>query len=96
MWDCAGEMTLLRRFWDAAVALDPSAAALDEGHSMPFCTPDELQALWASAGLSEVGVSPAVVSADYGGFADLWEPLKLGVGPRAPTLSRYRPSAVPR
>ncbi|MGH2841011.1 MAG: class I SAM-dependent methyltransferase, partial [Solirubrobacteraceae bacterium] len=26
VWDYAGEMALLRRFWDAAVALDPSAA----------------------------------------------------------------------
>ena len=25
VWDYAGEMTLLRRFWDAAVALDPAA-----------------------------------------------------------------------
>jgi SAM-dependent methyltransferase len=30
VWDYAGEMTLLRRFWDAAVALDPSARAHDE------------------------------------------------------------------
>jgi SAM-dependent methyltransferase len=81
VWDYAGEMTLLRRFWDAAVALDPSAAALDEGRSMRFCAPDELETLWASAGLSEVGVSPAVVSAGYEGFDDLWEPLELGVGP---------------
>ena len=38
VWDYAGEMTLLRRFWDAAVALDPSAADRDEGRCMPFCT----------------------------------------------------------
>ena len=38
VWDYAGAMTLLRAFWDAAVALDPAAAALDEGRSMPFCT----------------------------------------------------------
>jgi hypothetical protein len=28
----------LRRFWDAAVALDPSAVDRDEGRCMPFCT----------------------------------------------------------
>jgi SAM-dependent methyltransferase len=81
VWDYAGEMTLLRRLWDAAVALDPSAAAHDEGRSMRFCTPDELEALWANAGLSEVSVCPGVVSAGYEGFDDLWEPLELGVGP---------------
>jgi hypothetical protein len=30
VWDYA-EMTFLRRFWDAAVALDPSAEQRDEG-----------------------------------------------------------------
>jgi SAM-dependent methyltransferase len=39
VWDYAGEMTLLRRFWDAVVALDPVAAERDEGRSMAFCTP---------------------------------------------------------
>ena len=45
VWDYAGEMTLLRRFWDAAVALDPAAADRDEGRCMPFCTPGELERL---------------------------------------------------
>ena len=31
VWDYAGRMELLRRFWDAAVELDPAAAELDEG-----------------------------------------------------------------
>ena len=46
VWDYAGEMTLLRRFWDAAVALEPDAADLDEGRCMPYCTPDALGDLW--------------------------------------------------
>ena len=81
VWDYAGEMTLLRRFWDAAVELDPSARDRDEGRSMPFCTPDELRALWAGAGLTDVGVSSVAVTAEYDGFEDLWEPLEAGVGP---------------
>jgi SAM-dependent methyltransferase len=43
VWDYAGEMTLLRRFWDAAVSLDPDAADRDEGRSMPYCSPEELE-----------------------------------------------------
>ena len=39
VWDYAGGMTLLRRFWEAAAALDPRAAALDEGRTMRYCTP---------------------------------------------------------
>lgn len=81
VWDYAGEMTLLRRFWDAAVAVDPAAAEKDEGRSMPFCTPGELGELWSSAGLDEVEVAPVVVSAGYEGFEDLWSPLEAGVGP---------------
>jgi SAM-dependent methyltransferase len=81
VWDYAGEMTLLRTFWDAAVALDPSAEERDEGRCMPFCSPEELGDLWSTVDLAEVGVSAVVVSAGYDGFEDLWAPLELGVAP---------------
>jgi SAM-dependent methyltransferase len=81
VWDYAGEMTLLRRFWDAAVALDPAARARDEGTCMPLCTPAELSGLWADAGLAAVAVSATVVAADYEGFDDLWRGVGSGVGP---------------
>jgi SAM-dependent methyltransferase/uncharacterized protein YndB with AHSA1/START domain len=81
VWDYAGEMTLLRRFWDAATAIDPAAAELDEGRSMPFSTPDELTALWTGAGLRDVAIVPVMARAGYAGFDDLWEPLESGVGP---------------
>lgn len=81
VWDYAGEMTLLRRFWDAAVALDPAAAERDEGRCMPYCTPGELGALWSAAGLTDVAVTAVVVAAGYAGFEDLWHPLELGVAP---------------
>ena len=51
VWDYAGEMTLLRRFWDAAISLDPGAADRDEGRCMPFCTPDSLAELWRGPAL---------------------------------------------
>jgi hypothetical protein len=81
VWDYAGEMTILRRFWDAAVTLDPDASALDEGRSMPYCTPAALGELWAAAGCDDVRVAPVVVSAGYDDFEDLWQPLELGVAP---------------
>jgi SAM-dependent methyltransferase len=81
VWDYAGEMTLLRRFWDAAVALDPAARNRDEGRCMPFCTPAELAELWASAGLASAHISSVVVDAGYDSFEDLWRPLELGVAP---------------
>jgi SAM-dependent methyltransferase len=81
VWDYAGEMTLLRRFWDAAVSLDPAAEELDEGRCMPFCTPETLGELWGAAGLEDVRVSEAVVGAAYDDFEDLWRPLESGVAP---------------
>lgn len=81
VWDYAEAMTLLRRFWDAAVALDPAAASLDEGVSMPDCRPDALERLWHGAGLQGVETSELIVEAAYRGFDDLWEPLESGVGP---------------
>ncbi len=82
VWDYAGQMRLLRAFWDAAidVAGEP-ARALDEGRRMPFCDPGELGALWHDAGLVDVEVGPVVVSATYRDFADLWAPLEAGVAP---------------
>jgi SAM-dependent methyltransferase len=79
VWDYAGEMTMLRTFWDAAVELDPSAP--DEGRTMAYCTSDELAALWEAAGLGRVTTSPLVASADYAGFDDYWSPFLAGVGP---------------
>jgi SAM-dependent methyltransferase len=81
VWDYAGEMTLLRAFWDAAAAVDRAAAERDEGQTMRHCTPDELGALWTESGLEQVAVSSAVIPAVYDGFEDLWRPLESGVGP---------------
>jgi SAM-dependent methyltransferase len=81
VWDYADGMILLCRFWEAAVALDPAAADLDEGRSMPYCLPDELEELWGGAGLEDVRTGELVVEAGYDGFDDLWQPLESGVGP---------------
>jgi ubiquinone/menaquinone biosynthesis C-methylase UbiE len=82
VWDYAGEMTLLRTFWDAAAALDPGRVEpLTETYTMRFARPDELEELWTSSGLSDVDVGPIVVEAPYDDFEDLWAPFPTGVGP---------------
>jgi hypothetical protein len=53
LWDYAGAMEIMRRFWDAAKAIDPAAAALDEGARFPMCAPAPLAALFGDAGLAE-------------------------------------------
>jgi SAM-dependent methyltransferase len=79
VWDYAGEMTMLRIFWDAALELDPDAP--DEGRTMRYCTPDELHALWARAGLREIETQPLVVEAGYDDFDDYWSPFTAGIAP---------------
>lgn len=91
VWDYAGEMTLLRRFWDAAVSLDPGAAESDEGRSMPYCTPDELERLWRDAGLHNPAVSALVAEAEYRDFDDLWQSLEHGSGPSTAYASSLSP-----
>ncbi|MFJ3876084.1 class I SAM-dependent methyltransferase [Streptomyces sp. NPDC090077] len=81
VWDYAGGMGLLGHFWDAAVALDPSAAGLDERRRFPLCRPGPLRTLWTGAGLGAVEVVPVEVPTVFTGFADLWEPFLAGQGP---------------
>jgi ubiquinone/menaquinone biosynthesis C-methylase UbiE len=91
VWDYAGQMTVLRRFWDSVASLNPSAADLDEGRSMRYCTPDELEALWTDADLDEVTISEVVVTAGYESFEDLWEPLEFGVSPSGAYVASLPP-----
>ena len=82
VWDYAGEMTLLRAFWDAAREVDSErAAAADEGVVMRWCREGELAELWRAVGLQDVDFSPLVVSATYEDFDDLWSPFPTGVAP---------------
>jgi SAM-dependent methyltransferase len=81
VWDYAGEMTLLRRFWAAAVALDPSAADHDEGSRRGVCAPGPLRDLWTSAGLTDVRTGSVLAHASYASFDDLWSGFEGGVGP---------------
>jgi SAM-dependent methyltransferase len=81
VWDYAGGMALMRYFWDAAAALDPAAAELDEGHRFPVCRPEPLAALWTAAGLDEVEVRPIDVPTVFSDFDDYWTPFLGGQGP---------------
>jgi SAM-dependent methyltransferase len=82
VWDYAGEMTLLRAFWDAAREVEPErGAAADEGVVMRWCGEGELGELWRSAGLHDVRSGALVASAGYTDFDDLWEPLPTGIAP---------------
>jgi hypothetical protein len=79
VWDYAGEMSMLRAFWDAALELDPTAP--DEGRTMRYCTPAELTLLWEGAGLKEIETEPLVIEGGYADFEDYWSPFLSGLAP---------------
>jgi SAM-dependent methyltransferase len=82
VWDYAGEMTLLRAFWNAAREVEPErAAAADEGAVMRWCAEGELAELWRDVGLRDVRFGPLVVRVRYADFEELWSPLPTGVAP---------------
>ncbi len=81
VWDYAAGMELMRRFWDAAKALDPRAAALDEGVRFPVCAPAPLEALFTFAGLAAVETRAIDVQTPFRDFDDLWSPFLGGQGP---------------
>jgi ubiquinone/menaquinone biosynthesis C-methylase UbiE len=78
-WDYAGEMRMLRTFWDAALTLDP--AAPDEARVMSHSDPESLQGLWSQVGLRDIETAPLVVEVEYADFDDYWEPFLTGTGP---------------
>jgi SAM-dependent methyltransferase len=82
VWDYAGGMELMRRFWDAAVALDPAASDLDEGPRFEHvCRPDALAELFDAAGLSEIETRAIDVPTRFRDFDDYWTPFLGGQGP---------------
>ena len=81
VWDYAGRMELIRRFWDAAAALDPAAAELDEGRRFGLCRPEPLAGLFRDAGLVEVAGRPIEVPTRFRDFDDYWTPFLGGQGP---------------
>jgi SAM-dependent methyltransferase len=81
VWDYAGKMELMRVFRNAAVALDPGAAKMDEGIRFPLCRPEPLAVLFAGAGLNRVAVTAIDVPTRFASFEDYWQPFLGGQGP---------------
>ena len=81
VWDYAGDMQLMRYFWDAAVALDSAAQDMDEGVRFPLCKPEPLRTLFLGAGLVDVDATAIVVPTPFRDFDDYWTPFLGGQGP---------------
>jgi SAM-dependent methyltransferase len=81
VWDYAGEMSMLRKFWDAAIAVDPEGAGpLDEG-KLVLANQFKLGELWRACGFEAVSLGHVVITAFYKDFDELWTAFENGVGP---------------
>lgn len=97
VWDYAGQMQLIRSFWDAAVALDPEARDLDEGRRFSLCHAEALARLFADAGPHDVATRAIDVTARFHTFDEYWQPFLGGQGPApsyAMSLSAERRMAL--
>ena len=94
VWDYpGGGMGFMDAFWEAAIAIDPSAASAGERSRFPFCTPEALLEELGAAGASRVEVRAIEVSARFADFDDLWAPFTRGTGPAPAYYRRLQPDA---
>lgn len=84
VWDYAGGMAMMRHFWDAAIAVSPHDAALDQAERFPICQPQPLESLWNELGLSAIRVRAIDIPTVFRNFDDFWTPF-LGKQGAAPT-----------
>jgi SAM-dependent methyltransferase len=91
VWDYAGQMQLMRHFWEAAAALDDDARGLDESVRSPIARPEALVGAFEAAGLTRVTTRAIDVPTRFADFDDLWQPFLGGQGP-APAYAMSLPA----
>lgn len=79
VWDYARGMGFIRAFWDAAVAVDPAAATLDQG-AQPGIAAGQLEDAVRAAGFLDVEVRSIAIPTVFADFDDLWLPFLGGTG----------------
>jgi SAM-dependent methyltransferase len=84
VWEYAGGMQIMRHFWDAAIAVSPDDAKLDQAERFPLCQPEPLKALFERSGLRSVQVRAIDIATVFQDFDDYWIPF-LGKTGAAPT-----------
>ena len=85
VWDYGDRMEMMRHFWDAAIAVDPSAKEFDAGTQFAICNPNNLRSLFATIGLRDIEIIPIDIQTQFSHFDDFWVPFLGAQG----SVSRY-------
>lgn len=85
VWDYGDRMQMMRHFWDAAAIVDPASKQFDAGTRFTICDPNNLRALFETAGLQAVDVIPIDIQTTFSDFDDFWQPFLAGQG----SISKY-------
>jgi SAM-dependent methyltransferase len=80
VWDYAGQMQIMRTFFDCARTIDPNSAAYDDGIKAPICRPKPLADAFAAAGFVQVETTAIDITAAFADFDDYWTPFLGGTG----------------
>jgi hypothetical protein len=81
VWDYAGGMQLISRFWTAAEELDPAVRTDVESVRFGFCRPEPLRRMFDASGLVDVEVDAVVVPTVFRDVDDVWASFLRGTGP---------------
>jgi ubiquinone/menaquinone biosynthesis C-methylase UbiE len=84
IWDYAGKMDFLQKFWEAAAELRNEASALNEAKRFSDWNSEALGKTFSDAGFVQVITIPIEINTHFADFDDYWEPFLGGQGP-APT-----------
>jgi ubiquinone/menaquinone biosynthesis C-methylase UbiE len=84
VWDYAGTMDFLQRFWEAAAELREEVSALSEAKRFSDCNSEALMIMFREAGFDQVAAAPIEINTHFADFDDYWKPFLGGQGP-APT-----------
>jgi SAM-dependent methyltransferase len=81
VWDYAGEMQMMRHFWDAAVATNPAASDLDEARRFPIADLAALRTLFEREGMQQPDTLAIDIPTVFATLDDYWRPFLGGTGP---------------
>jgi len=87
LWDYAGAYDYARFFWEAAVAVDPTAESYDPRRRFRRCNGAGLEQLFAEHGLTEVVATNLDATASFPTFDAYWQALDARQGSMSEYLS---------